>query len=156
MTQAIEALQQAGTPMDANWGSLQVAADRGASPIGIGGGSHAAGNANALSSVTPEQNSNAYRPVTYGSSHIQAVTFTATGVDARTILTYSQSENTRSQWSQDQTRMFADAQWVRFPFTAPETADQQEWKRDDEGGWTTLGHDGCDGRQHQANFTAHS
>ncbi|HEY9562878.1 MAG TPA: penicillin acylase family protein, partial [Nocardioides sp.] len=134
MTQAIEALQQAGTPMDANWGSLQVAADRGASPIGIGGGSHAAGNANALSSVTPEQNSNAYRPVTYGSSHIQAVTFTATGVDARTILTYSQSENPRSQWSQDQTRMFADEQWVRFPFTAREIAAQQVSKRVVEGG----------------------
>ena len=38
-------------------------------------------------------------------------------VDARTILTYGQSDNPTSPWSSDQTEMFADKQWVEFPWT---------------------------------------
>jgi acyl-homoserine-lactone acylase len=119
MQDAIASLRERRIAFDATWGSLQVAGDRGAPAIPLGGGTgDAAGNANALASRWPEQNNDRYRPVTYGSSHIQAIAFLSDGrVDARTILTYGQSENPRSPWSSDQTRMFSNRQWVSFPWT---------------------------------------
>lgn len=119
MSDAISSLRDRGIPFDATWGSLQVAGDRGAPPIPLGGGTgDAAGNANALASRWARDNKDHYRPITYGSSHIQAVSFLSRGrVDARTILTYSQSENPRSPYSSDQTRMFSRKQWVRFAWT---------------------------------------
>jgi acyl-homoserine-lactone acylase len=106
-------------PFGATWGSLQVAGDRGAPPIPLGGGTgDAAGNANALASRNPIQNKRKYRPVTYGSSHIQAISFLGRGrTDARTILTYGQSENPLSPYSSDQTRLFSKGKWVRFAWT---------------------------------------
>jgi acyl-homoserine-lactone acylase len=81
----------------------------------------AAGNANALASRNPVQNADHYKPITYGSSHIQAIAFKDRGkVQARTILTYGQYENPRSRWSQDQTRLFSRGRWVKFPFTTSE------------------------------------
>jgi acyl-homoserine-lactone acylase len=126
MKEAIEHLRSRGVPLDARWGSLQVAGDRGAEPIPLGGGmGDAAGNANALASRNPVQNADRYKPITYGSSHIQAIAFKDRGrVQARTILTYSQYENPRSRWSQDQTRLFSKGRWVRFPFTVAEIARQ--------------------------------
>jgi acyl-homoserine-lactone acylase len=122
MSDAITSLHDRHVPLDAPWGSLQVAGDRGAPPIPLGGGTgDAAGNANALASRWVEQNKGYYRPVTYGSSHIQAISFLSHGrVDARTILTYSQSENPRSRWSADQTRMFSRKRWVHFAWTPRE------------------------------------
>jgi acyl-homoserine-lactone acylase len=119
MSDAIAALRQAKVPLGATWGSLQVAGDRGAPPIPLGGGSgDSAGNANALASHDPRSNKHYYRPVTYGSSHIQAVAFLPGGrVNVHTILTYGQSEDPTSPYSKDQTRMFSDKQWVRFAFT---------------------------------------
>ncbi len=75
-----------------------MAGDRGAPPIPLGGGlGDAAGNANALASRLPVANSDRFRPITYGSSHIQSIAFISGGrVSARTILTYSQDENPRS------------------------------------------------------------
>ncbi len=119
MSNAIQSLRDAGVPFDARWGSLQVAGDRGAPPIALGGGTgDAAGNANALASRWPKQNKGKYRPITYGSSHIQAIAFLSGGrVSAHTILTYSQSEDPTSRFSSDQTRMFARKKWVDFAFT---------------------------------------
>ncbi len=120
MRGAIAYLRERKVPMNATWGSLQVAGDDGAPAIALGGGlGDQAGNANALASRNPVQNKGRFRPVTYGSSHIEAVSFLDRGrVDARTILSYGQSENPRSRWSSDQTAMFGRKQWVRFPFTA--------------------------------------
>jgi len=119
MADAIASLRERGIPFDATWGSLQVAGDRGAPPIPLGGGTgDSVGNANALASRWARDNADHYRPITYGSSHIQAVSFLPGGrVDARTILTYGQSENPRSPYSSDQTRMFSRKQWVHFAWT---------------------------------------
>ncbi len=119
MKDAIAFLRSKRIPMNATWGSLQVAGDDGAPVIALGGGlGDQAGNANALASRNPAQNKDAYKAVTYGSSHIQAISFLGRGaVDARTILTYGQSENPRSPWSSDQTVLFGRKQWVSFPFT---------------------------------------
>ncbi|CAI9408757.1 penicillin acylase family protein [Nocardioides sp. T2.26MG-1] len=119
MADAIASLRERGIPFDAPWGSLQVAGDRGAPPIPLGGGTgDSVGNANALASRWARDNRDHYRPITYGSSHIQAISFLPGGrVDARTILTYGQSEDPRSPYSSDQTRMFSRKQWVRFAWT---------------------------------------
>jgi acyl-homoserine-lactone acylase len=127
MKDAIAYLRSKGIAMNATWGSLQVSADRGAPPIPLGGGlGDQAGNANALASRNPTQNTGFLKPVTYGSSHIQAISFLpGGGLDARTILTYGQSDDPTSPWSSDQTQLFSDQQWVHFPWTSSEIAQQQ-------------------------------
>lgn len=126
MRDAIAALRARGVPMDASWGSLQVSADHGAPAIPLGGGlGDLAGNANALASKSPTENRDFLRPITFGSSHIQAVSFLDSGVDARTILTYGQSDNPGSPWSADQTVLFGQKQWVQFPWTTSQIASQR-------------------------------
>ncbi|CAB4735035.1 unannotated protein [freshwater metagenome] len=119
MSDAIAEIRDAGVAFDAPWGSLQVAADRGAPRIGLGGGAgDDVGNANALATRFIESSPGRYKPITYGSSHIQAIAYLpGGGLDARTILTYGQSEDPTSPWSSDQTRMFSREQWVRFAWT---------------------------------------
>ncbi len=119
MQSAIDSLRARKIPFDASWGSLQVAGDRGAPAIGLGGGDGGLiGNANVLSSRKPVRNGDRYKPITYGSSHIQAIAFQKKGkVNARTILTYSQQENPKARYSADQTRLFANKQWVKFAWT---------------------------------------
>jgi acyl-homoserine-lactone acylase len=53
------------------------------------------------------------------------VSFTDTGVQASTILTYGQSLDQGSPWYDDQTRTFSQEQWVDFPFTDEEIAEQK-------------------------------
>ncbi|WP_435745663.1 penicillin acylase family protein [Nocardioides sp. SYSU DS0663] len=118
MADAIAAVRDAGVAFDAPWGTLQVAGDRGAPAIPLGGGDGEVGNANVLSSRWARDNSGEYKPITYGSSHIQAIAYLpGGGLDARTILTYGQSEDSTSPWSTDQTRLFSQERWVRFPWT---------------------------------------
>ncbi len=127
MKDAIAFLRSKNVPMNATWGSLQVAGDTGAPPIPLGGGlGDQAGNANALASYLPVTNSGKYKPITYGSSHIQAISFLdGGGVDTKTILTYGQSEDPTSPWSKDQTAMFGKKQWVSFPFTPTQISSQR-------------------------------
>ncbi len=126
MRDALAFLESRGIAPRTPWGRLQVAGDRGARPLPIGGGTGAAGNANAVASRWPAANRNRLTPITYGSSHVQAISFLDGGrVSARTILTYSQSENPRSRWSLDQTRLFSQERWVRFPFTRAQIRAQQ-------------------------------
>ncbi len=126
MADAIEYLRSKSIPFRARWGSLQVAGDRGAPAIPLGGGlGDLAGNANALASYKPGQNRGRYKPITYGSSHIQAIAFLDDGrVLPRTILTYSQYENPSSPFSTDQTRLFSQEKWVRFAWTGAEIQQQ--------------------------------
>src|SRR3954468_4637129 len=127
MTDGIAFLRSKNVAMNATWGSLQVAGDPGAPPIPLGGGlGDEAGNANALASRNPVANSGKYKPITYGSSHIQAISFLDNGaVDTKTILTYGQSEDPTSPWSKDQTELFGKKQWVSFPFTSSQISSQQ-------------------------------
>jgi acyl-homoserine-lactone acylase len=126
MRDAIAFFRTRGTPMDAAWGTLQVAGDRGAPPLPLGGGTgDALGNANALASRGPLRNNEYYRAITYGSSHIQAIAFTDHGLRARTILTYGQADDPTSRWHADQTRLYSRSQWVRFPWTARQVRRQQ-------------------------------
>jgi acyl-homoserine-lactone acylase len=120
MEDALAYLEDEGVAHDARWGSLQVAGDEGAPAIPIGGGEGYAGNANAVSTRNPAAHRGRLYPVSFGSSHIQAVAFTDRGVDADTILTHGQSLNPRSRFASDQTRLFSRERWVDFPWTARE------------------------------------
>jgi acyl-homoserine-lactone acylase len=96
-----------------------VAGDDGAPAVPIGGGEGFAGNANAVSSRRPAANLSRLYPVSYGSSHIQAVAFRPHGrLTARTILTYGESLDPSRRTSADQTRLFSRERWVSFPWTA--------------------------------------
>ena len=124
MRDGLAELKAKGVPFDAPLGSLQRA-DKVGDPIPIGGGTGETGNANVVMSRAPVENPKGLYTINYGSSHIQAVSFTDTGVDASTILTYGQSLDPDSPWYDDQTEMFSQKQWVDFPFTDAQITDQQ-------------------------------
>jgi acyl-homoserine-lactone acylase len=135
MRDALAHLDERRITPDTPWGQLQVAADEGAPPIGLGGGDANAGNANALATGLPATNTDRLRPIAYGSSHIQGVAFLDGGrVAARTVLTYGQSTDPTSPWAHDQTRLFGQERWVAFPFTAREIDRQQISRRTVTGG----------------------
>ena len=93
MPTRIASLRDRGTSRSTRRGARsRWPATAAAPPIPLGGGTgDSAGNANALASRWAEDNTDRYRPITYGSSHIQAISFLPGGrVDARTILTYGQ------------------------------------------------------------------
>jgi len=118
MRDAIAYLKDENVPFDATLGSLQVAGDEGAPPIPVGGGLGETGNANAIASRDPAANQDRLYPISYGSSHIQAVAFGARGrVNAKTILTYGQSIDPSRPSSRDQTRLFSQERWVSFPWS---------------------------------------
>lgn len=53
----------------------------------------------------------------HGSSYVQAVSFDGGKCpDARTLLTYSQSTNSKSPHFADQTKLFSLGKWVRGRF----------------------------------------
>ena len=120
MQDALAFLTQQGIAFDAQLGELQVAGDDGAPRIPIGGGPAGTGNANAVSTGDAASNTDALYAISYGSSHIQAVAFTAEGVDASTILTYGLAIDPTRSFSADQTLLFSQERWVDFPFTAAE------------------------------------
>ncbi len=118
MKDALAFLADKGVKPGTPWGELQVAGDDGAPAIPIGGGEGFAGNANAVASRVPASNLARLYPISYGSSHIQAIAFKDHGrLSARTILTYGESMDPTSRFSRDQTRLFSQERWVRFPWT---------------------------------------
>ncbi|MFD7078757.1 penicillin acylase family protein [Streptomyces sp. NPDC059918] len=61
--------------------------------------------------------------ITFGSSFVQQVTFTADGPpQASSVLAYSQSANPNSPHHVDQTRLFSSGQWVTERFTEEQIA----------------------------------
>lgn len=125
MVDAIAFLDEQGIALDAPWGSGQVADKRG-KPIAIPGGPHELGFMNVVQNKAPFVNPDVgLYPISYGSSHIQAVSFTDASVRASTILTYGQSDDPGSPFYRDQTRRFSKERWVEFPFTTSQIADQQ-------------------------------
>ncbi|KQY59249.1 hypothetical protein ASD11_06620 [Aeromicrobium sp. Root495] len=125
MKDAIAHLRAKGVALDAPLGSQQVA-DKPGRPIGVPGGPHELGFVNVVEASEPAENPKAgLYPVNFGSSHVQVVSFTKTGVKASTILTYGQSGDTSSPWSRDQTAIFGRGGWVSFPFTPTQVKAQK-------------------------------
>ena len=129
MRDAIDYLRANDIPMDAKLGDLQVAGDEGAPLIPIGGGLHETGNANVVQTTDPATHKGRLYPISYGSSHIQAVAFRDDGPHARTILTYSQSTDPTNPFSADQTRLFSREHWVDFPWTYDDVRDDPNHTR---------------------------
>ena len=64
-----------------------------------------------------------YTPIVTGNSWMQVVTWTDKGeVDARGLLSYSQSEEEDSAFVSDQTKLYSLGQWLKLPFTEAEIA----------------------------------
>ena len=123
MAAAITRVTDRDPDLSKTYGELHRSGDRGSAGWPLGGGlGDASGDANAVSSTLGDP---VLDPVTRGSSYIQAIAFRGrTEIEARTILTYSQYEDPASPWSDDQTRMFSNEQWVHFPWTAAQIRDQ--------------------------------
>ena len=112
---AAAGLEAANVAFDATLGSQQKAGDDGAGDIAIHGGFGSTGNANVIAIRNPTANEDVLYPVSYGSSHIQAVAFTDEGVDGCTILTYGQSYDSSDENHDDQTSLWSDEEWVCWP-----------------------------------------
>ena len=121
---ATQKLTEARIPLDAPWGEVQYAEHNG-EKIGIPGGSHATGMFSVMSAkLTPGKG---YTPIISGNSWMQVVTWTDAGeVDARGILSYSQSEEEDSAFVADQTKLYSGGQWLKLPFTEAEISADKE------------------------------
>ena len=116
-----DAIRAAGLAIDAPLGQVQFTL-RGTRAIPIHGGRVGGGEIyNAISTaLVPNVG---YVPTT-GTSYIQTVQFTDSGVNAAAFLSYSQSTNPASPHFADQTERFSAKQWIGLPFTdAAITAD---------------------------------
>ncbi len=115
--EAVKELRDAGIPLDAPLGDFQ-SESRGGEEIPIHGGPGEVGVFNAIN--VSFEGAKGYPDVPHGSSFVMAVQFTDGCPDARSILTYSQSENPESPFFADQTRMFSGKEWVDMLFCEAE------------------------------------
>ncbi|HWH45133.1 MAG TPA: penicillin acylase family protein [Thermoleophilaceae bacterium] len=113
---AVNDLRGANIPLDAPLRGVQ-SEDRGGTPIPIHGGPHSTGVFNVISAAWRPQ-SGGYPDVAHGSSFVIAAQFKdgACPVEARTIMTYSQSVDPTSPWYADQTEMYSRKEWNTPPF----------------------------------------
>lgn len=106
-----------GLPLDASLAELQFEEHDGERiPIHGGPGSH--GVYNAIS--TGVRAGAGYTPVRSGTSILQVVDFQNHYVQARAVLTYSQSTDPDSPHFADQTRLFSGEGWIDLPFAEEE------------------------------------
>jgi acyl-homoserine-lactone acylase len=120
---ATKKLNDAQIALDAPWGEVQYTEKNG-QKIGIPGGSHPSTFSNITAQLTPGKG---YTPILSGNSWMQVVTWTNSGeVDARGILSYSQSEENDSPYVVDQTQLYSQKQWLKLPFTEQQIAADPE------------------------------
>jgi acyl-homoserine-lactone acylase len=118
---AVQELRDLGIPLDAPLRGYQ-SERRGNEAIPIHGGPGGVGVFNAIN-VSGGFGSQGWTSIPHGSSFVMAAQFTDDPncpVDARTILTYSQSTNPSSPWYADQTKMFSRKEWVDEAFCESE------------------------------------
>jgi acyl-homoserine-lactone acylase len=113
---------QLGIAPDATLGSLQYITS-GNERIPIPGGDGLTGM---WSVISADLKPAGYTPIVAGNSFIQVVGWTKEGVlDARGILTYSQSDNPDSPHAFDMTRLYSRGEWVKLPFTEAQIQAQE-------------------------------
>ncbi|MFC8513198.1 penicillin acylase family protein [Streptomyces sp. NPDC057257] len=121
LADTVAELRAAGIALDSRLGEHQFVVRNGRR-IPIPGGTEALGVWN---KVEPVWNAaqGGYTEITTGSSHIQAVGWDGSDCPvARTLLTYSQSENPNSPHHSDQTRLFSQEKWVTARFCEKDIA----------------------------------
>ncbi len=110
---AHQRLTDAGVALDAPWGEVQYL-ERNNEQLPIHGGSGPMGVFGAISASLQQ---GGYINPRAGNSYIQVVSWDESECPiADTILTHSQSVQPDSDHYADQTRLYADKRWVRFPF----------------------------------------
>ncbi|MCY0951394.1 penicillin acylase family protein [Streptomyces sp. H27-S2] len=115
---AVIALRNAGIPLNAPLSDVQKITRNG-EQIPIHG---AVSELGVLNVVTPGS-VDGKMDITFGSSFVQAVRFTAEGPpQASSVLAYSQSANPNSPHYVDQTKLFSAGQWVTERFTEEQIA----------------------------------
>ncbi|MCP3101377.1 acylase [Myxococcus sp. K15C18031901] len=139
---AVTRLASAKLAVDVKLGDAQYSTRVDGKRIPIHGGAGQDGTANVVSwgtlkSSTPAADFSATRGtlvnsrtnlttsgyvINNGSSFIMAMGFTDTGVDARAVLTYSESSDKSSPYFADQTELFSAKQWRPIAFTEAEIA----------------------------------
>jgi len=122
LTTASQRLHEAGVALDAPWGEVQVL-ERNDENIPIHGGPGTAGVYGAISVGLSE---GGYINPSAGNSYIQAVTWDDTECPiADVILVPSQSTDPTSPHYADQTRLYSNKEWIRFPFCEDEISARQ-------------------------------
>jgi acyl-homoserine-lactone acylase len=111
---AVRDLRGAGIPLDAPQGRYKFAL-RGKERIPAHGG---AGEGGELNDIEANWNGKGWDPVYYGSSYMQVVAFRngSRCPSARTLVTYSQSDDPTSRHLSDQTRLFSAKRWTNAAF----------------------------------------
>ncbi len=108
-------LEGANVSLDAPWGEVQYDM-RGSERIPIPGGQGWAGMWSMI--VANLEPGRGYTPIVHGNSYIQVISWDEQGeLDARGMLTYSQSEESDSPHYGDLTRLYAEGGWVTLPFS---------------------------------------
>ena len=114
LADAVAELRAGDIPLDAKLGDYQFE-KRGKKAIPIHGGPGGLGVFNAISA--PWKKGGAGFPdIVHGSSFVITTSFGRGCPDDRTILTYSQSANPKSDFFSDQTRMYSRQKWNNPPF----------------------------------------
>jgi acyl-homoserine-lactone acylase len=112
LADAVTDLERGGIPLDAKLGDYQYEL-RHKKPIPIHGGPGTLGVFNAISAPWTGKG---FPDIVHGSSFVMAASFGKGCPDDRTILTYSQSANPKSEFYEDQTKMFSRRKWNNPPF----------------------------------------
>jgi acyl-homoserine-lactone acylase len=119
LADGVLALNTAGVSLTSRLGDVQFVTRSGTN-LPLDGGDEFEGVYNKI--TPPGLVSGGYTSVISGSSYIQLVAFEANGVNARGLLTYSQSANGASPYFADQTRVLSTSRFVKLPFTEAEIA----------------------------------
>lgn len=138
LAEAVLRLGDAGVALDAPLGQVQFH-PRGGSRIPLHGGIAVDGTANVVSYRTLKSTLDAATPrgtvinsqtglttegyvVNYGTSFLMTMRYTDSGVEARALLTYGESEDTSSPSFNDQLPLFSQKQWRPILFSEQEIA----------------------------------
>ncbi|MEM6485038.1 MAG: penicillin acylase family protein [Pseudomonadota bacterium] len=122
LSNAVERLNENNVPIDAAWGDTQYL-ERGNDRVAIHGG---AGTMGVYGAITARLSDGGYINPTSGNSYIQAVTWDESDCPiADVILVPSQSTDPQSVHFADQTVLYSDKRWVRFPFCEQEIQSSQ-------------------------------
>lgn len=115
----VRQFDSAGIGANATLGDFQVSR-RGGPAVPVHGGAGELGIFNTIDVSRAPQDGRF--EVLGGTSYLQVVGFGPNGPRAQALLTYSQSSDPASPHHADQTRRFADRQWIALPFTPAEIA----------------------------------
>ncbi len=117
---AAKRLDEANIPLDAPLGEIQYA-QRNEQKIPIPGGEGWAGMFSMIR--TNLQSDKGYARIFHGNSYIQTIGWDEDGaLDAKGMLTYSQSPEPDSPHYKDLTELYAAGEWIDLPFTEQEIA----------------------------------